>query len=135
MNKLKYILSLILFWPLTVFAQSLPATPVKGFLDSIECIKTGVCGLDNIAEGFIYLTQTLLGLMGAFALFYFVWGGIWWLTSAGNPDKVKRGRDVMVGTTIALFIAFGSYLLLNLWINNIIQPDSRYEVKQIQKGN
>jgi len=123
MNKRAYILGFtvgvfILAAPLLVFAQ--------GFLEglSAQCLETGRCDLNQVGLGFVLLSKWLLGLMGAMALFYFVWGGVWWLTSAGNQDKVKRGRDIMVGTSIALFIAFGSYLILDLWVNDILGAET-----------
>ncbi len=56
--------------------------------------------------------QTILGLTGSVALFMFVYGGIMWLTSAGNQDRVSRGRQILVWATIGLVVIFSSYAIL-----------------------
>ena len=36
------------------------------------------------------VVQGILGITGAIALFYLVWGGIAWMTSQGNAEKIQR---------------------------------------------
>ncbi len=54
----------------------------------------------------------ILGIVGALALLMFVWGGLLWMTSAGNADQVKKGRDTLVWASIGLLIIFASYTLV-----------------------
>ena len=102
-----------------------------GFLDKLPetCIKGGDCKLEDIYLGFTYLIQLMLGMMGAVALLYFIWGGIQWLVSGGNADRVKRGQQIMINTMIALFIAFSSYLLTSFFVNDILGvTNTRYRI-------
>lgn len=122
MKYLKIIL-IILFLPL--LAQ---AAPAPGFLDSLSCIESGNCQLADVAAGFISLIRLLLGAMGAVALLYFVVGGFQLMTSQGNQEKVRNGQRTMVNTLIALAIAFTSYLLLNFFVNNILNVKSDYKI-------
>lgn len=55
------------------------------------------------------IIKTFLGIVGAIALLYFVWGGFLLLTSAGNPEKTKKGRDTIFWAILGLVIIFGSY--------------------------
>lgn len=97
-----------------------------GFLDSLACVsskdpsKAGMCQLVDVRDGFIALTKLLIGAVGALALLYFIWGGIQWLTSYGNQQKVQHGRDIMLQTVVALVVAFTSFLLVEFFVNDFL---------------
>lgn len=57
-----------------------------------------------------------LGVTGSIALVMFVYGGMMWLISGGNPDKIKKGKDVLVWAVIGLAIIFSSYFIVDLVI-------------------
>lgn len=61
--------------------------------------------IGNIIKG-------ILGLTGVIALAAFVAGGVIWMTSGGNPERVKKGKDILVWAVIGLFIVFSSYSIL-----------------------
>lgn len=122
MKYLKVIL-IILFLPL--LAQ---AAPAPGFLDSLSCMESGNCQLADVAAGFISLIRLLLGAMGAVALLYFVVGGFQLMTSQGNQERVRNGQRTMINTVFALVIAFTSYLLLNFFVNNILNVKQEYKI-------
>ena len=126
MNKISLLLSLCLL--------ILPRVSQAGFLDGITCIRTGLCGLDDIATSFIFLTKLLLGAIGAIALLYFVWGAVQWITSGGNPDKVKKGKEIMTNTIFALIVSFTSYLLVAFMINNVLGAKPEYRIEAECKG-
>lgn len=54
-----------------------------------------------------------LGALGSLALLMLVWGGFQWLTSAGNPEKVKKGTQTMVWAAVGVAIALASYFLVS----------------------
>ena len=58
----------------------------------------------------------VLGVVGSLALIMFVYGGLLWMTSGGNDEKVKQGKDVLIWATLGLFIIFASYALVNFII-------------------
>lgn len=64
----------------------------------------------------------LLGFSAVGALAFFIIGGIILLTSRGNPEKVKAGKDSIVWAIIGLFVAFTSFILLRFIIERIIAP-------------
>lgn len=106
-------------------------TKVAGFLDNIKntaCMASGDCTLTDIAGGFIELTKWLIGAIGALALLYFVWGGVQWLTSYGNQQKIQKGREIMLQTVIALAVAFMSYILVSFFVNNVLQAKPEVRV-------
>jgi len=58
------------------------------------------------------LIKYLLGMVGVLALVMFIYGGITWMTSGGNPEKIKKGRDTLVWAVAGLAFIFFSYALL-----------------------
>ena len=102
----KHYLVLILFLLIVPF--------VAGASDWLpKCIADGSCGLDQFWMMFVQIAKWALGLLGVVVLCYFVLGGIIWLTSAGNTNKIKQGRDIMVNTFIGMMIVLGSWLIVN----------------------
>jgi len=109
----------------------IPEVAQAGFLDDIFCIQTGNCDLSDIAAGFNSLIKLLLGGMGAVALIYFVWGGIRWLVSGGSAERIRDGKNIMINTAFALILAFGSYILVSFFVNDVLKVKTEY---QITKG-
>lgn len=117
---------LFLFWVQVAHA---------GFLDdagmSPECMENGQCGFNDVALGFLSLIKYLLGSIAALALVFLIWGGVQWVWSGGNADKVKRGKDIFFNTIAALVLAFGSYMITAFFINDILlggDEDAKYRV-------
>lgn len=121
----------IKFLLITIFVLAIPYVAHAGFLDDIAyCTGTGDCGLVEIAIGFNSLIRLLLGGMGAVALIYFVWGGVQWLVSGGNMEKVARGRTIMINTVFAMILAFGSYLLVTFFVNDVLNPKPEFRIQE-----
>ena len=69
-------------------------------------------GVTSVSILIANIIKAVLGIVGAVALFMFFWGGFGWLTSGGNPDKIKQGRDTLIWATIGLLIIFASYTIV-----------------------
>lgn len=59
------------------------------------------------------LIKSLLGFVGTIALVMFIYGGFLWMLSAGNPDKVKKGKDTFIWAILGIVVVFTSYLVIN----------------------
>ena len=59
------------------------------------------------------LIQGLLGLSGILALVMVVWGGILWITSMGNADRIQQGRTTLLWAAVGLVLLFGAYAAVN----------------------
>lgn len=55
-----------------------------------------------------------LGIVGSIALLMFVFGGFMWLTAAGNPDNIKKGKGILVWAAIGLVAIFAAYAVTQL---------------------
>jgi|GEM_PF-5700670 len=64
-----------------------------------------------IQETIGLVIQWALGIVGSIALLMFVLGGFIWLTSAGNPDRIQRGKSILIWATIGLFVIFAAYAI------------------------
>ncbi len=100
----------ILFITLLIFPQISKA----GFIPQ-ECLdeKAENCGLEQFTELFVFLYYFSLKYLGALALLLFVVGGIMWLTSGGNQERVAKGRKILVGTTVGIMIVLGSFAIVS----------------------
>lgn len=63
------------------------------------------------------IIRALLGFSGAIALLMFVLGGFYWLTSAGKPEQIKKGKDTLIWAVIGLVVIFSAYMLVGLVID------------------
>ena len=79
-----------------------------------ECQSLGECSLDDVMQVFVNISNFVLGVVGSLVLAMFVYGGIRWITSQGNPDGIKAGRQAMTGSIIGLLIVFGAFTGINL---------------------
>lgn len=50
-----------------------------------------------------------LGLLGTLFLAYTIYGGVLWMTSAGNEDKVKKAKSIIFNGTIGLMLILSAY--------------------------
>lgn len=62
------------------------------------------------------IIKSILGFVGSVALLVFIYGGFTWLTSAGNPDKIKKGQGTLIWAAIGLAFIFSSYMIASFII-------------------
>jgi hypothetical protein len=53
--------------------------------------------------------RVVLGVVGAISLVIIIYGGFMMMTSAGNQEKVDKGRKALMWAVIGLIVIFGSY--------------------------
>jgi TRAP-type C4-dicarboxylate transport system permease small subunit len=58
------------------------------------------------------IINVVLGLTGSVALIMFIYGGLLWMLSGGNADRVKQGRDTFIWSILGLVVIFSSYILV-----------------------
>ena len=89
----------------TLLAQNptVPLTPAtervagSGIIPACATQEFGADNLECFLELFINIADILLGLVGVILLAVLVWGGIIYLTSAGEADKVKKATQMFLG--------------------------------------
>ncbi|MDD5749405.1 MAG: hypothetical protein PHO91_01295 [Patescibacteria group bacterium] len=100
MKKKIIILAIFLLFPI----YSAIAISVPNPLPNVNSIP-------DLIANFI---RAILGIVGALSLFFVFQGGITWMTSRGNADKVKAGRDTMLWAIFGLVAVFLSYFVINV---------------------
>jgi hypothetical protein len=61
----------------------------------------------------------VLGVVGAIALLFFVWGGAQWMMAAGSVEKVAKAKQTLLWATLGLVAIFSSYAVLSFIIKAI----------------
>ncbi|MCX7779209.1 MAG: pilin [Patescibacteria group bacterium] len=64
--------------------------------------------------------KLILGLVGVLALIMFIYGGITWMTSGGNVEAVKRGKNTLVWAVLGLAVVFFAYSLVNFILTKVL---------------
>lgn len=59
------------------------------------------------------LIKTGLGVIGSIALVMFLYGGILWMTSAGNAEGTKKAMDIILWAALGVIVILGSYGLVD----------------------
>lgn len=60
----------------------------------------------------VNVIQWALGFLGLVAVIMILWGGITWMTSAGNEDKVRKAKDILRAAVIGLVVVLLSWALV-----------------------
>jgi len=91
-----------------VIAHATGASPTGGSVKLTNPISSRT--LNDVAAKAI---KTVLGIVGALSLVAFVYGGVVWLTSAGNPERVQTGTRAMLYAAIGIIVIFTSFAILS----------------------
>lgn len=54
----------------------------------------------------------VLSFIGVIFLLLMIYAGISWMVSAGNQEKVKKARDLMINAVIGLIIVLSAYAIV-----------------------
>ena len=83
----------------------------KGIAVLGECQDQPIQGVWDVAKEVI---NWILIIAGIVAVGFIIFAGIRYVTSAGNPDKVKKAKDTLLYAIIGLLIAALSLVIVNL---------------------
>ncbi|TSC56480.1 MAG: Uncharacterized protein G01um101418_313 [Parcubacteria group bacterium Gr01-1014_18] len=65
------------------------------------------------------IIQSILGILGIFALLIIIYAGFLYLTAAGDSSKVDTAKKILLYGGIGLVIIFGAYSLANFAISQL----------------
>jgi hypothetical protein len=104
----KVIYSLLAFGPIMALAQ--------GTTDGTQSIVTTTTGW---AEGFRTIVNSLIPAFFGLAVIYFFYGMAKYILSAGDPEKAKEGRGIMIYGVIGIAVMVLLYGLVAFLGNTI----------------
>ena len=81
----------------------------------------------NIKAPVLNIIDWFLGIVGIIALIVIIIGGVQYMTSTGDPGKVKKAKDTILYGIIGLIIVALAAVIVNFTINIATkQPASSY---------
>lgn len=92
------------------------------------CTATGNCGITDILVVFVNVAEFLLGIVGAVALLYFVYGGYVLITSGGSQERVKTGKDTLRNAIIGIAIVFLSGIIVRFTTDALTRGRSEIRI-------
>ncbi len=115
----KSIIILILFCVIFSFPLIVSSTTTVNL--NLNYPSFGGNGMDGSIQGFftwLYYMIIIIATIAAFGVI--IWGGIVYLTSAGNSEKMKDGLNRIQDAVIGLLLVLLSYLILNAIDPNLV---------------
>lgn len=96
-----------IFWiAIGLFFIQIADLVIQPFLPETENkVEAGNMLLVNIGN-------ILLTIMAPTALFFIILGAYYYLSAAGDEGKTKKGQQILIGTVIAVVIAYSSYTIV-----------------------
>lgn len=66
----------------------------------------------DLACLFKSVIRYFLGLLALFATFVFIYGGFLLLTSGGEPERIKKGKETLFWATMGIVTVIGSWVFI-----------------------
>ncbi len=80
----------------------------------------GGAGTTDISSAIVGVINGIIGIFSAVAAIFVVVGGYYYMTSGGDPGKVKKAKDTILYALIGLAVAALAFAIVNFVIVNII---------------
>jgi hypothetical protein len=64
--------------------------------------------------------NSVMGVIGSLALVMFIYGGITWMLSTGNQERVTKGKNILIWAAVGLVIIFSAYALVKFVLTAIV---------------
>lgn len=90
--------------------QSLVLTALI-FASQVQAQADDVSKVQNFMTNIIEILVTLAGILAAL---FFVWGGVGYITSTGNPENLEKSKKTIFYSAIGLAVTLGAYVLVNI---------------------
>jgi len=66
------------------------------------------------------IINIVLSVLGVIFLILIIYGGILWMTAAGNEEKVKKAKELITEALIGLVIVLAAYAISYFVINQLV---------------
>ena len=77
-------------------------------------------GGDSLEGDVLNIINAAIGILGIICVVVIIIGGVTYMTSSGNADKVKKGKDTILYGIIGLIICVLAFAIVNFVIGNIL---------------
>lgn len=93
-----------IFLQALILTSLLVASPVYAQSADVDKIQTFIQSV----------IQVLVTLSGLVAAGFFVWGGVGYITSSGNPESLDKSKKTILYSAIGLTVVLGAFVLSNI---------------------
>ena len=66
------------------------------------------------------ILSAIIGVVGLISVIYIIIGGIQYMSSSGDPSKIKKAKKTILYACIGLIISALAFIIVNFVINNIL---------------
>ncbi len=107
-----------------IWAVSLVAVPaVVGAQTDLLGVNYGAStglGQQDPRETVANIIRIALSFLGIVAVVIVLWGGVLWMTAAGNDEKVGQAKKVLFSGLIGLIIILSAFAITQFVVNQLI---------------
>jgi len=115
-NYKKILIPTLLSLILIAFLAAPTPTAAQGLKNINQGIDTtaqsaGVKSDATLIDLLAMLVQVLLGMLGLVFMILIIYGGVQWMTAAGNEEKVLKAKKLLINSVIGFIIIILSYAI------------------------
>ena len=70
--------------------------------------------VSKVQNFMVNIIEILVALAGILAALFFVWGGVGYITSSGNPEHLEKSKKTIFYSAIGLAVSLAAYVLVNI---------------------
>ncbi len=115
-------------------ASMFAVTPVMAYTCPNGTLKAGSsvdtpskCNIeedDTLMPTIVNIIEVIIGVLGIAAVVIIVLGGVQFLTSTGDPGKVKKAKDTIMYGIIGLVVAILAFAIVNFVLGSFFSSNS-----------
>ena len=110
-----FLLAALLVGNVALAANNTPAGTSKGLVTPKNV--TGTASGDNAYELLITVTNWVLGIVGAIAVLFIIYGGFRYITSQGNQQQMDTAKNILIKAIIGLVIVVVAYVIVRIIVS------------------
>lgn len=103
----------------TLLVLTIITIPVVAFADTMPYLENPI-KCDDAHCLFLQMIRFFLAGVAIVSTLMFIWGGYLFLTSGGNAEQVKKGKDVILWSTVGIIVIIGSWVLIQYLVQNLV---------------
>jgi len=97
------------------------ATSAAGTVPTIDSTLQGTgIPMVSLTVFLLNILRIFFGILGVLAVFLIIYGGLIWISWQGDPDKVKKAKQIIYNTIIGLIVIFSAFAIssfLMAWLS------------------
>ncbi|MFA6306128.1 MAG: hypothetical protein WC651_05440 [Candidatus Gracilibacteria bacterium] len=99
-----------------LLVQFIPGALANGFIsgqDNPAIIGGATGGTGDLRELALRIVNYFLGFLGLLAVLMVIYGGVLYITAAGNEENAKKGKTIIMYAAVGIIIVLLSFAIIN----------------------